>query len=754
MPAGSINQTPIAEDDLYGASSRILFVSDSGAGRGIARALRADGYDVDGAIDDFASGSNPALLQDLSDYGAIFWSASGNSSGDRHTDSAVFDNLTNFVTNGGRVFVTGYDSVASPGDPQLIAFLGGTRSSDYGHPGLISGEGNSLTTGVVDITAIQPSGYFYDLDTLYVDATLGTEIVVPSSYGGTGASWSLRTLGEGEIAYVSNGSYGSTGGHPSWENMSDGGAGVYNAAIRNFANAAGQSLLVSANHVGTIDVAELLENDSDPDDEPVTVTGVSATSALGAAITLNTDGTITYDPSGVALIQALDEADREEDSFTYTISDGFGGTDTATVSLRVNGVDDVPVLTGAIDPLSAFVEEDFAFQVPRDLFTDLSGGSITYDIQMADGSDLPDWLVFDESSRTMSFEANAPLDARGAFDMRVTGTEVDGQASDTDFTLTLVGGELFEGTDGDDALSGFAGPDTLWGFDGADTISGDGRADDINGGLGTDSLDGGEGNDTIAGGAGDDTATGGAGHDDMFGGDGADDLNGEDGDDYIFGLAGADLILGGEGRDTLGGGDDDDELHGEAGADRIGGGNGNDVIFGDEDNGGSGRDTLYGGEGNDSLYGGGGHDFLHGNDGDDLLRGGYGNDTLRGGDGDDFLFGGLGRDSVTGGAGADFFFVSDEPGDTLRIRDYSAAEGDAVVFDGTLVSADEFHMRSDRSVIIGADGETDVNIYNTVLYWNDQAVVYFDGHEGLDEVVLRLPTPDQSGTIITFDLLG
>jgi hypothetical protein len=47
-----------------------------------------------------------------------------------------------------------------------------------------------------------------------------------------------------------------------------------------------------------------------------------------------------------------------------------------------------------------------------------------------------------------------------------------------------------------------------------------------------------------------------------------------------------------------------------------------------------------------------------------------------------------------------------------------------------------------------------VNIYNTVLYWNDQAVVYFDGHEGLDEVVLRLPTPDQSGTIITFDLLG
>ncbi|MDO6482389.1 Ig-like domain-containing protein [Shimia thalassica] len=753
MPAGSINQTPIAQDDLYGDSSRILFVSESDANLGIATTLRAEGYEVDGAQYDYQRGSNSALAGDLSDYGAIFWSASWDSG---YRSDEVFANLTAYVEDGGRVFVTGFDALLYYNSNRLIEFLGGTSGQDYGQPGTIADIESSLTTGVIDIRNVVPNDYGFDLDTLYVDPDSGTEIIVPSSYGGTGASWSLRTLGQGEIAYVSmlNANWYRSGDSSIWAGTSDYGGPIYNAALLNFADAAGQSIVVSANHVGTIDVAELLENDSDPDDEPVTVTGVSAASALGAAITLNTDGTITYDPSGVASIQALDEADREEDSFTYTISDGFGGTDTATVSLRVNGVDDVPVLTGAIDPLSAFVEEDFAFQVPRDLFTDLSGGSIRYDIQMADGSDLPDWLVFDESSRTMSFEANAPLDTRGTFDMRVTGTEVDGQASDTDLMLTLVGGELFEGTDGDDALSGFAGPDTLWGYDGADTISGDGRADDINGGLGTDSLDGGEGNDTIAGGAGDDTATGGAGHDDMFGGDGADDLNGEDGDDYIFGLAGADLILGGEGRDTLGGGDDDDELHGEAGADRIGGGNGNDVIFGDEDNGGSGRDTLYGGEGNDSLYGGGGHDFLHGNEGDDLLLGGYGNDTLRGGDGDDFLFGGLGRDSVTGGAGADFFFVSDEPGDTLRIRDYSAAEGDAVVFDGTLVSADEFHMRSDRSVIIGADGETDVNIYNTVLYWNDQAVVYFDGHEGLDEVVLRLPTPDQSGTIITFDLLG
>lgn len=220
-------------------ANNILFVSDSGVGGAIADVLEGDGHTVTRVMDAFSGGDVPALSGDLSAYGAIFWSASGNSSGDQHTNSTMFANLEAYVAAGGRVFVTGYDSIASPGDPQLIAFLGGTGSSDFGSPNTGTSGANALTTGVIDIQGVQPTGYYGDTDTLY--PAEGTETVVGSSYTG-GASWTLRDLGAGEIAYVSNGMSGSSGSHGSWTNTADGGDGAYNAAIRNFAfNAVGEN---------------------------------------------------------------------------------------------------------------------------------------------------------------------------------------------------------------------------------------------------------------------------------------------------------------------------------------------------------------------------------------------------------------------------------------------------------------------------------------------------------------------------------
>jgi hypothetical protein len=69
----------------------------------------------------------------------------------------------------------------------------------------------------------------------------------------------------------------------------------------------------------------VLGNDSDPDNDPLTVTGTSVP-ANGTAV-VNPNNTITYTPAtGYSGL----------DSFTYTISDGNGGTATATVSITVN----------------------------------------------------------------------------------------------------------------------------------------------------------------------------------------------------------------------------------------------------------------------------------------------------------------------------------------------------------------------------------------------------------------------------------
>ena len=43
------------------------------------------------------------LRVDLSEYDAVFWSASGTGYGDNHTDTAAFMNLTRYVMDGGRV---------------------------------------------------------------------------------------------------------------------------------------------------------------------------------------------------------------------------------------------------------------------------------------------------------------------------------------------------------------------------------------------------------------------------------------------------------------------------------------------------------------------------------------------------------------------------------------------------------------------------------------------------------------------------
>jgi VCBS repeat-containing protein len=96
----------------------------------------------------------------------------------------------------------------------------------------------------------------------------------------------------------------------------------------------------------TIATCTLLANDTDadPSDYP-TIVSVSATGAEGVLVTVS--GTnISYDPTHAAALQALKAGETTTDTFTYTIDDGHGGTDTATVTLVVAGINDAPDFTG------------------------------------------------------------------------------------------------------------------------------------------------------------------------------------------------------------------------------------------------------------------------------------------------------------------------------------------------------------------------------------------------------------------------
>ena len=97
--------------------------------------------------------------------------------------------------------------------------------------------------------------------------------------------------------------------------------------------------------VASSDTSALLRNDSDVDaDDAITVIRSDAVSALGAAVTVDALGGYTYDPTSSSALQSLTESSLdEEDTFTYTIEDAAGLTDTATVTITVNGVNDAPI---------------------------------------------------------------------------------------------------------------------------------------------------------------------------------------------------------------------------------------------------------------------------------------------------------------------------------------------------------------------------------------------------------------------------
>jgi hypothetical protein len=101
--------------------------------------------------------------------------------------------------------------------------------------------------------------------------------------------------------------------------------------------AAPDMFAVEPNTLLAIPVAAILGNDTDSDGDALTVTNVSAPAQAGATTTFGL-GMIAYQPPANFI---------GTDSFSYTITDGFGGAATATVTVQVKpGGGAMPKLMG------------------------------------------------------------------------------------------------------------------------------------------------------------------------------------------------------------------------------------------------------------------------------------------------------------------------------------------------------------------------------------------------------------------------
>ena len=116
----------------------------------------------------------------------------------------------------------------------------------------------------------------------------------------------------------------------------------------NATGAANDALTTPEDTALTIAPATLLANDTDVDGDTLTITSVQSATHGSVALVA---GQVVFTP---------DANYNGPASFTYTVSDGHGGTASATVNVAVTPVNDAPVATGD----SYSTDEDTALTVP------------------------------------------------------------------------------------------------------------------------------------------------------------------------------------------------------------------------------------------------------------------------------------------------------------------------------------------------------------------------------------------------------
>ncbi len=80
----------------------------------------------------------------------------------------------------------------------------------------------------------------------------------------------------------------------------------------------------------------ILPNVTDPDQNDTHSFTVNTNGTIGS-VTVNADGTFSYDPDG--MFDHLGAGETATDTFTYTVTDADGESSTETVTVTINGVD-------------------------------------------------------------------------------------------------------------------------------------------------------------------------------------------------------------------------------------------------------------------------------------------------------------------------------------------------------------------------------------------------------------------------------
>ena len=183
----------------------------------------------------------------------------------------------------------------------------------------------------------------------------------------------------------------------------------------------------------------VLGNDTDVDSgDTKTVSELNATATLtgtstqGAAVTIDADGSYSYDPGSI--FQGLQTGENDTDSFDYTMRDGQGVQRSATVDITITGVSDTP--TGLdLDDRSIPENSASGATVGELSTTDADDSSHTYTLD--DMSGYPDNAAFAIDGATLKTVANFDYETQAAYDIHVRSTDGGNEWVAVAFTITI-----------------------------------------------------------------------------------------------------------------------------------------------------------------------------------------------------------------------------------------------------------------------------------------------------------------------------
>jgi len=244
----------------------------------------------------------------------------------------------------GDTIKTGDDSGA-----EIVFFDGSTIELEAGTQIEITALGSSPDTGTRTITLVQTMGTTISRVTKLLDPASTYAIETPSGVAAVRGSIMivrivfddpdyedgtvLMTNVEGHIYYIGQGE----------ELQLPEGAQVIatneTAQLVQLSLAVDDRVATDEDTPLTVAAPGVLGNDSSLIvGDTLVVTALDTTGTVGNVTAWGADGAFTYDPNGQ--FEGLEAGNSTTDSFTYTVTDDYGISDTATVTISINGVYD------------------------------------------------------------------------------------------------------------------------------------------------------------------------------------------------------------------------------------------------------------------------------------------------------------------------------------------------------------------------------------------------------------------------------